>query len=200
MKEKIMAKAQQDGELRIIFGLALFGLIVSGYLSADHYNTADSVCDISDAVSCSIINKGDFSSIASVPIAVWGVCWFASLFVIAWNVSRHNEHFALWVWTLTAWCASGIVFVVYLVGVEIYLRSICPVCTLIHIITLIVSWLAYRLYGRLKTVPAFSEVVVSLKWWVLTAGLLFLIPFVCFNVVLTTEVHAPLERHFRLEL
>ena len=34
------------------------------------------------------------------------------------------------------WCAAGLVFVVYLIAVEVHIGAICPVCTLIHLLNI----------------------------------------------------------------
>lgn len=94
------------------------------------------------------------------------------------NTSSSNrwEH---WCAGLLLWTSSGIGFVFYLVGAEIILGAICPFCTIIHIICIIVFVMAWKMAPT--PFPNPITTVWILRFWVLLAIGIHLVPLVYFN-------------------
>jgi uncharacterized membrane protein len=144
--------------------LSSLGLGVSLYMVSDHFNVGTSICDMGSRISCSLINKGAFSELLHVPISVLGVWWFIALTAIILLRIKYQqalvrgggsdpnalEKLRMWVLAEFWWNLSGILFVFYLVGVEAYLGVLCPFCTVIHIITVITTIVAWRLQKRVS--------------------------------------------------
>ena len=123
---------------------ALLGLAISAYLTTVHYANVPLVCSTTGPVNCAVVTSSAYSVVpfTQVPITVPGMLWFIAsgglaLFALrrAWlgepePVRLRLAHCAL--------AALGLVFVLYLVYVEIVLlRNICEWCTAVHLLTLL---------------------------------------------------------------
>lgn len=64
----------------IVAGLSLVGAGIMAYLVYLHYaEGGGAVCDISAELSCSVVNKSEFSEILGVPISVLGLLYFLAI-------------------------------------------------------------------------------------------------------------------------
>jgi uncharacterized membrane protein len=140
--------------LNLVLILGTVGLGVSIFLVVDHFDESDSsFCDFASHISCSKIKHSVYSEILNVPVAVGGVLWFVVLMLLALAAKAHERASSLprtlpmnvYVSALFFWSFMGTVFVFYLVFAEFLLRAICPFCTIVHIITIAVFGLSFRL-------------------------------------------------------
>jgi hypothetical protein len=92
--------------------------------------------------SCDVVNKSMYSELFHVPVSMLGILWNLFLVFFAWSMPRNRALVAL---TL-AWNLFGLLFVVYFIYGEWMLSMICPLCTLVHLITLASTYCAWRLY------------------------------------------------------
>jgi len=143
-----------SARLKLIVVLSVLGLFSSFYLIENHYAgiNAGSGCDINSFISCSLVNNSVYSTLFKIPVAILGAIWMVGLGVLALINMQHEKKrkssdialpSILFYYTL-----SGMLFVVYLIIAEVLLRAICPVCTLVHIITFIcfvLSWMMLRI-------------------------------------------------------
>lgn len=162
--------------------LSLVGIIVSAYMIHDHFEAQKSVCDLSATISCSVINRSVFSELFNVPVAVYGVVYYIGLLGITVNIFEGSRDNWIWVTAQFLWNIAGIIFVVYLVGAEIILRTICPFCTIVHIIVITQAIFAYRMFKQLRAIPDFFVLVDNLKIFAVVMGVMFLLPTVYFNI------------------
>src|SRR3989338_9183573 len=112
--------------------LSILGLITSLYLVYNHYYPAleGSVCDITASVSCTVINSGIYSKIAGIPVAVYGVAWFIVLGILSWSsLSNRNT-----IPKLLLWNAGGFLSLFYFIYIELLLSTLCPFCTVVHVL------------------------------------------------------------------
>jgi uncharacterized membrane protein len=163
------AKFQSTGKIERLVSplLGIIGLSVSLYMVGDHFNEGTSICDLGSRINCSVINKGAFSELLKVPISVLGAMWYVALifvmFMRLWSekkaVAERRRGGAatsaleqLRTWALAEfWMnVSGIAFVFYLVGVEILVGVMCPMCTVIHVMTVVTMFVAWRLQKRVS--------------------------------------------------
>jgi len=181
-------KAHQN-ELLVnsILVLGVLGTLVSIYLVKDHYNTQKSICDFGKHVSCSILNKSVYAKLFEVPVAIFGVTWMLVLVAFTWKIKTGDK--ADVVYFVTAhfiWSIAGIGFCFYLIYGEIVVGAICPFCTVVHIICVIESYLAWRLYKQQKVFPTFVELLTYFftmqMLWVLVIAGLHLVPLIFFNI------------------
>jgi uncharacterized membrane protein len=136
-----------------IIVLALVGLGISIYLTVEHYQHVAPVCIVGSAFDCAKVTSSAYSVLpgTSIPITIPGMLWFivSAGFAAAmlWYLAREQrEPSRLRLWFML-WAGAGLVFVLYLVYAEIVqLRTLCPWCTGVHVLTLVIFLLALRLW------------------------------------------------------
>ena len=163
--------------LYVIIVLGVIGLLTSIYLTVEHYSSKDSICDFNATVTCSLVNSSVFSEILNVPVALFGALWFVILISLAWKALKKD---GVLISGLLGWSILGILFVIYLIIVEIILQALCPFCTVVHVVIVITFVLALLLY-RKSTKSSFDKIVKSAKKWLAVIIILNLIPLVVFN-------------------
>lgn len=130
------------------------------------------------------MNKSAYSELFNVPVAVFGVLWhLAILFMI--GKARSTPFY--WVTPIFLWCLAGICFVVYLLYAEWILKTICPFCTIIHVLNIACMWYAWRLYTSQSVHASLFVVVYELRRWIMFWGVIFLLPLILFNLHLGAE-------------
>jgi len=160
--------------IKIILVLGFLGLLTSLYLVKSHYTGIEqgSVCDFGETISCSIVNTSIYSEIFNVPVAVFGAIWFVVLLLMTWKAMK-NEKLVV---GLLAMSIVGLLSMIYLIGAEIILQSLCPFCTVVHVIIVITFILSLIMYKRQNKIPK-KEVINILRPWI---GLMLLINFILF--------------------
>jgi len=136
-----------------VIALALVGLGISIYLTIDHYQHVAPVCIVGSVFDCVKVTSSAYSVIpgTSIPITIPGMLWFIAsggfAAAMIWYLAREQrEPSRLRLW-FVLWAGAGLVFVLYLVYAEIVqLRALCPWCTGVHILTLVIFLLALRLW------------------------------------------------------
>lgn len=150
------------------------GVGLSTYMVLDKYRASGrSSCDLSERISCSVINNSAFASLLGIPIAVYGVVWFLVLGFLAHRLHRLHSasspssllttkpaavisnvgptsmsEAAALAAALAGWCLAGTGFVGYLLVAELVLGAICPLCTLVHVLVGFLLHASLRLYAR----------------------------------------------------
>jgi len=139
---------------RLALGLA--GAAISAYLTVIHYRTgAVAACLDTGLVDCEAVLTSPQSSLAGLPLAVWGLAWFgmAAAFSLAALVFAGRE--PSWLTRVSMlWTIGGTVVALRLIYVELaLLGALCLWCTAAHIIIgalLVAEVLSYplRLDGK----------------------------------------------------
>ncbi|MEK6941097.1 MAG: vitamin K epoxide reductase family protein [Nanoarchaeota archaeon] len=166
--------------LRVVKILSVIGILLSLYLVKNHYTgiTEGSFCDFGEEISCSLVNSSIYSELFNVPVALFGALWFVILYLLAhygMNKIVHNKG-------LVAWSLIGTTFIVYMIMAEIILRSICPLCTILHIIILTVLFISIYINKNTKKSIKKKELIKTYIPWVITIGIIFTIPLIAFNI------------------
>lgn len=125
---------------RVIMALALVGVYLAVRALQIHYSTGLTPCSINDVWDCGVVNRGPYSVIFGVPVALIGILGYSFLFVME----------ALKKWRIMAAASvAALGFSLYLTHVEAsILQTWCEYCvgslitisliTLLAIIQLIV--------------------------------------------------------------
>jgi uncharacterized membrane protein len=103
------------------------GLLVSLYLTLVRYSDGQLTlaCPSSGFINCEDVTSSAESMLGAVPVALLGTIWFAV--ALAMLLPRVPPAPRL------AWTAGGLVFVFYLVYVEMFLiGALCLWCTVVH--------------------------------------------------------------------
>lgn len=144
-------------DLAALVALALVGLGISVYLTTVHYAHVRLVCTAGGNVNCTQVTTSVYSVVpgTTIPITIPGLLWFlvsGGLALAAWRAqARTGIGSVRLVLTHVAWGAGGLVFVLYLVYVEVVrLHAICEWCSAVHVLTLLTFLVAL---SRLQRLP-----------------------------------------------
>ena len=133
------------------FILSLAGAGLSVYLTYTHYtDTALAGCPVNATVNCAKVTTSPESIIFGVfPVAVLGLAFYVFMVAInspwAWRADLTVIR-----WARLAGVLTGIVFVLYLVYVELFkVDAICEYCTGVHVVTfLLFGLIMYSVAAR----------------------------------------------------
>ena len=135
------------------FLLALAGLAVAIYMTVSHYtDNATLVCQANSVINCAQVTSSPQSVILGIPVAVLGLVYFVPMTVLLSPWAWRSELPAIR-WLRLAGVGVGLLFVVYLVAVElIIIGKICEWCTSVHVIT--IALFALVVVGEYRSRPA----------------------------------------------
>ena len=140
--------------LEIIVVLSIIGMIASAYSTYEHYqlisdSSSGSFCDISAEVSCSAVNSSPYSEVMGIPTAFMGLIWFIVLVILCYAVESKHKFCKPAPFYLFAWSIIGLLTIIWLVYAELFLiGAICLVCTVVHILLIIILFLSYKVFKR----------------------------------------------------
>lgn len=127
--------------------LSLIGMGVSIYLIYQHYKPAGgSFCNVSDYVSCDVVNKSKYAEIAGIPISVLGLAAYSFIFLLSFGILRrwirkNGEAF------LVIFTAASVIFSLYLTFVEFFiLQAVCLFCITSQTLIIIIFILSLLLW------------------------------------------------------
>lgn len=125
---------------RLRLSLAIAGLGISAYLTLLHYDSdVPLVCSAGSFVDCASVLSSASSVVVDVPVAVWGLLWFAATAALAVLFLRYPAEAkpgALRI-TALAWALVGTATVLWLVYQEIgVIGKLCAWCTAVHAMVL----------------------------------------------------------------
>ncbi len=134
-------------------GLAVVGLLVSAYLTFEHFTAnATLACSIGGVVDCAKVTTSAWSTFMGVPVALLGLVFFVvALGLCLPRVWRRPER---WFDALRlGWLTIGLGMALYLVWAELYrIHAICLWCTAVHVVTFLL-WIVV-LFGQILSTPA----------------------------------------------
>jgi len=153
--------------------------MTSVYLLKNHYYPdLGSFCDFDESISCSYVNSSSFSEILNVPAALLGIFWscFLTFFAIK-SIKKRTYLVPLFLWSL-----FGVLSSIFFIIAEFILKAICPLCTVVHIISFIVIILSILLLNSQKTNIRILD-LKQLKTILTIIIIINLLPFLFFNTV-----------------
>ena len=138
--------------LRAVVILAALGVLVAGYLAYRHYAniTGGKICNISDRISCDIVNKSIYAEIFGVPVSLIGAIGYAFIAVVSFGLIKDWNFQRIWadlrkglVVKILFWIVgAALLFSFYLTYAEVFiLHAYCPFCVLQQIIILVIFFL-----------------------------------------------------------
>ena len=117
--------------------LTLAGGAISVYLTITHYDDGALVCSESATVDCHAVTTSEYSTLAGVPLPLLGLAFFVA-FAALMTPWALRSRWAPMRWSRVVSTSVGVLFVVYLVTVELaLLHKICLWCTGVHVITVL---------------------------------------------------------------
>ena len=123
--------------------LSILGMPVTVYLTYNHFKEGKSFCDISEELSCDVVNKSIYSEFFKsvyldffedilgfdIPVAVLGFLTYIALLSLSFIAM--NKGLLRAIYLLVATSSVGFLYSLYLTGIEMFvLLTYCPLCLL----------------------------------------------------------------------
>ncbi len=106
-----------------LFGLALIGMVLSGYLTYSAWQ-GSKVAFCAVGAGCDVVLNSRWSTLFGMPTSLWGFLTYAALATVAWNKRADSQWKLAWVISL-----FGLLYSVYLTSVSLFiLQATCPYC------------------------------------------------------------------------
>lgn len=144
--------------LSVIFFMAVVGLAVAGYQTYEFHVLGYAGCSGPGLFSCAAVTGSQYGAFppgSGIATAAWGAAWWIGVFVLSGSLLMGRRLFTEQEFYLFGAAASGSLFILYLLTVELYILpqqtgelAICPFCTAQHILIVGVLLLSYRLLDR----------------------------------------------------
>ena len=163
----------------ILIIFSLIGIAASGYLTYNHYAVGESFCDVSTTVSCSLVNSSVYSELFNIPVAALGILWFVYLGLFSIKLLKKED--SAFKKGLLYLSYAGLGFVLYMILAEILLQALCPTCTFVHILVLIIFGISLYLNKGIKKQKDLKD---KLGGYIFSAIVAFVLIFVLFNIPL----------------
>jgi len=139
--------------LFLIIALSIVGFGISGYSLAHHASfVSGALCNLNATFNCDIVNRGPFSELFGVPVALIGLVGYGFLIAGAGMCLKRPEDVAARTFLLLA-ASGGLAFSAYLTGLETFvLKTWCLLCltSQISIIGIFAASLYLRAIARKK--------------------------------------------------
>ncbi len=115
--------------LVLIIALSILGFGVSAYSFAHHASfISGAFCNLNATFSCDIVNRGPFSTLFGVPVALIGMIGYGFLIAAAAVCLKRPEDLPAKTFLFFA-AAGGLAFSAYLTGIEAFvLEAWCLLC------------------------------------------------------------------------
>ncbi len=135
-----------------IIALSLIGFAISLYALFHNAGFASGkFCSINSTFDCDVVNKGTYSQIAGIPVALIGVIGYVFLAIGAFLSLRNQSDRSMDKFVLLA-SIGGLLFSLYLTGIEFaILRVWCLICVSSQMI--ILSILGLSIWNYRSTEP-----------------------------------------------
>ncbi|MBI4140006.1 vitamin K epoxide reductase family protein [Candidatus Woesearchaeota archaeon] len=160
---------------KTLFFLSILGIITSIYLTYNHYSLISdpqtlSFCDLGSVFNCSKVNSSEYSEFLGTPVALLGIIFFSLVLYYSRKSYKSVHYYQHLIITL----GFGFIFSLYLIYAEFVLKTICILCTLLHLI--ILSGLVFSIYALIKTKSwkqkFFGQYLKSASWAIIIVVLI----------------------------
>lgn len=115
--------------LYLIVALSLLGFAISSYSFAHHESfVSGAFCNLDATFSCDIVNRGPYSELFGIPVAIIGMLGYGFLVAAAAMCLRRPDELPAKTFLFLA-SAGGLAFSAYLTGLEAFvLKAWCILC------------------------------------------------------------------------
>lgn len=138
----------------LLLVLAFLGLADAWYLTANALSDTALSCDLGAVLDgCNIVAQSEYSNFLGLPLALYGVGFYAVMFCLAALVLVLPLR--IFYFTLLVSGAVGSVASVYFLFVQFFLiKAICIYCIASAVMTFLFFFIAYDVWKKLKTVSS----------------------------------------------
>lgn len=140
-------KTRKEKLLIAVIVLALVGVGISGYSWLHNSNMASGeFCSIGGSFNCDVVNKGPYSKIFGVPVALIGVIGYAFMGLASYLKTKNPSDKQLTLFLGLA-ATGGLGFSLYLTSIEAFvLHTWCLLCLTSQAVMLTIFVLVARLW------------------------------------------------------
>ncbi len=147
--------------------LLAFGMMVSLFLTVHHVQLMNdpttSFCQVSETVSCDIVNTSEYSESFGIPIAAFGFLIYVLIYFLLYIAEKHTDAESIMLSYAWIFSLSTIFFTLWLLYVsEVILGAWCPMCMLTYMVNIVV-FLFINLHMRKKVTFYFSQIHDDLR-------------------------------------
>lgn len=137
--------------------VSLAGLAVTIYLTYQHYSAPGTTfCNVSEYVSCDIVNKSIYASIFGVPVAILGLGAYLVLFLSSLSFFVSWKHASRILVPVTFFAGGGLIFSLYLSYIEFFvLYAVCIMCVTQQLLILLIFLTLLYLCSKQKKASLF---------------------------------------------
>lgn len=134
----------------LVLILAFFGIADSWYLAQSAYTGTPLTCDIYGFSDCNIVAQSEYSNLMGVPLALYGVFYFAFIFMLAafaLLMPRAMVYLGLCILGTLGLIASFV-----FVGIQVFLiKALCIYCIASALICVALFVCTYILWKRVQS-------------------------------------------------
>jgi uncharacterized membrane protein len=137
----------------LVIAFAIVGLCISGYSFAHHESfVSGAICSLNETFNCDVVNRGPFSELFGVPVALIGLVGYGFLVAAGVVCLKRPEDISARTFLMLA-AMGGLGFSFYLTGLEAFvLKTWCLLCLTSQISILIIfassAYLRYSVRKR----------------------------------------------------
>jgi uncharacterized membrane protein/predicted DsbA family dithiol-disulfide isomerase len=154
---------------RLLVLLGLVGFGISIYALALHIKSkaggASLDCDVNDHLNCSKVLGGDYGEFLSIPLGGYGMAYFA-IVMVAGLLPMFAQASQAWHARMQLFVTgAGAVVVIGLAALSAFvIKSVCMVCSAVHVTALIAFVVALISFLKVKSQPATSDGGATMKF------------------------------------
>ena len=136
--------------------LSLLGLADSLYLSYDELTNTSLTCSIKGLDGCNTVAASVYSHVFGIPLAIYGVVFYALMFLMTFLVAKVAIRFAHDILAFLG--IVGLIASIFFVLIQVFLiKALCIYCLGSAVISLLACILAIMLWKRF-TAPAKAKI------------------------------------------
>ena len=149
--------------LKVIKIFLILSILLSIYLTYQHYKEGSSFCDLSEGLSCGVVNQSEWSELFGIPVAILGLLTFLGIYFLVHcldkgiplgfgSISLSSTAIERIIIAVLAW---SLIFALYLlVYVEYFkLKGIyCPACIVLDVFIAILLVVAILTFTHKKKI------------------------------------------------
>lgn len=157
---------------KIISIISGAGIAIMSYLTYLHYSgSASSFCDISEGVSCQVVNQSIYSEIFGIPVSILGLLYFLTVFILSLQAKSIQKYLSL-IFYLSIFV---IVPSLYLTYTEIFIiKSICLFCEISKVLMIVIAFLLYRIAATKEKLFRLQTIITIIILGLIVTGIVYI--------------------------
>ncbi len=123
--------------------LSFIGILLSSYSLYSHYSVSKSFCDINEKFNCDVVNKGPYSTIFNIPVALIGLLGYSVLFLLSFL--KYNNFYKEKIKNyLVVLIVFAFLFSSYLTYLEAFvIKAYCIICLISYAVVILMLLLTF---------------------------------------------------------